>query len=137
LATLLSRVLLAFAIEFERESDVSRAISANVLRLLGEQGVRVRDLPFLSGVSKEAIVTALRFLQKYDYVLVEPDPVGSRGKVVRLTSKGREAQNAYHHLVWAIEERWQTRFGKDTISALRRALERLVGESTTQLSPLF
>jgi DNA-binding MarR family transcriptional regulator len=137
LATLLSRVLLAFAIEFERESDVSRAISANVLCLLGEQGVRVRDLPFLSGVSKEAIVTALRFLQKYDYVLVEPDPVGSRGKVVRLTSKGREAQNAYHHLVWAIEERWQTRFGKDTISALRRALERLVGESTTQLSPLF
>jgi len=39
--------------------------------------------------------------------------------------------------VWAIEERWQTRFGKGTISALRRALERLVGESTAQLSPLF
>jgi hypothetical protein len=57
--------------------------------------------------------------------------------VVHLTSQGREAQNAYHHLVWAIEERWKTRFGKDTISALRRALERLVGEPAAQLSPLF
>jgi DNA-binding MarR family transcriptional regulator len=137
LAALLSQVLLAFAIEFERESDVSLALSANVLRLLDGQGVRARDLPLLSGVSKEAMATALRFLQKYDDVLVEPDPAGSRGKVVRLTSLGREAQNAYHHLVWAIEERWQTRFGKDTSSALRRALERLVGASTAQLSPLF
>jgi DNA-binding MarR family transcriptional regulator len=137
LAALLSRVLLAFAIEFERESDVSLAISANVLRVLGEQGVRVRDLPLLSGVSKEAMATALRFLQKYGDMIIEPDPVGSRGKVVRLTPQGREAQDTYHHLVWAIEERWQTRFGKDTIRALRRALERLVGESTAQLSPLF
>jgi DNA-binding MarR family transcriptional regulator len=137
LPALLSRVLLAFAIEFERESDVPLAISANVLRVLGEQGVRVRDLPSLSGVSKEAMATGLRFLQKYDYVLVEPDPAGSRGQVVRLTSKGRQALNAYHHLVWAIEERWKKRFGKDTISALRRILERLVGEPTAQLSPLF
>lgn len=137
LTALLSRVLLAFAIEFERESDVSLAISANVLRVLDEQGVRARDLPLLSGVSKEAMATALRFLQKYGYVIIEPDPAGSRGKAVRLTPQGREAQNTYYHLVWAIEEQWQTRFGQDTMSALRRTLERLVGESTTQLSPLF
>ena len=97
----------------------------------------MRDLPLLSGVSKEAIATALRFLQKYGYVIIEPDLAASRGKVVRLTSKGREAQNAYHHLVWAIEERWRIRFGKDAISVLRRTLERLVGEPTAQHSPLF
>jgi DNA-binding MarR family transcriptional regulator len=137
LPALLSRVLLAFAIEFERESDVSLAISANVLRVLDEQGVRVRDLPLLSGVSKEAMTTALRFLQKYSCVIIEPNPASSRGKVVRLTPQGREAQDAYYYLVWAIEERWQTRFGRDTISGLRRVLERLVGEATAQLSPLF
>jgi len=33
LSALLSRVLLAFAIDFERESDLSLAISANVVRV--------------------------------------------------------------------------------------------------------
>jgi hypothetical protein len=51
-------VLLAFAIDYERESGVSPAISANVLRLLDDDPVRVRDLPALSGVSKEAISMA-------------------------------------------------------------------------------
>lgn len=45
LASLLSKVLLCFTIEFERESEVSLAISANVLRLTPEEGVEVSDLP--------------------------------------------------------------------------------------------
>jgi hypothetical protein len=40
LSALLSQVLLAFALEFERQSDLSLAISANVLRVLGETGVQ-------------------------------------------------------------------------------------------------
>ena len=52
LSALLSRVLLAFAIEYEHESDLSLAISANLLRVLDEQGVLVRDLPLLSSGSK-------------------------------------------------------------------------------------
>jgi hypothetical protein len=63
LPALLSKVLLAFAIEFERDGTVSLAISANVLRLAGDGGIRVRDLPRMSGVSKEAIAVALKFLE--------------------------------------------------------------------------
>jgi DNA-binding MarR family transcriptional regulator len=137
LPTLLSRVLLAFALEFENESEVSLAISANVVRLLDEQGVRARDLPRLAGVSKEAIAMSLSFLEKHGYAVGEPAPSGSRFKVVRLAPKGREAQDVYRQLVWAIEERWQARFGKDTIRTLRESLERLVGEPSAQLSPLF
>lgn len=44
---------------------------------------------------------------------------------------------SYHQLVWAIEERWQARFGKDTIHNLRESLERLLSSPTTQMSPLF
>jgi len=137
LPALLSRVLLAFAIEFERESDLSLAISANVVRVLDEKGVPVRDLPLLTGVSKEAIRMAAAFLQKRRLAVFETDPAGSRGKVARLTPKGREAQDAYRRLTLIIEERWQARFGKDTIRALREPLERLVGEATAQRSPLF
>jgi DNA-binding MarR family transcriptional regulator len=131
LSTLLARVLLAFAIEFERESELSLAISANVVRVLDEKGVRVRDLPLLTGVSKEAIAVAMGVLRKRRVAIVEPDPTGSRAKVARLTPKGRDAQDAYRQLPGIIEERWQARFGKDTIRALRDSLERLVG------APLF
>jgi DNA-binding MarR family transcriptional regulator len=137
LSALLSRVLLAFAIEFERELDLSLAISANVLRVLDEQGVRVRDLPLLAGVSKEAISMAIGILKKKRVAVVEADPTAGRTELVRLTSKGRQAQDAYRQLVGIIEGRWLARFGKDDIRNLRKSLERLVGEPTAALSSLF
>ena len=45
LSALLSRMLLSFALEYEREMGLSLAISANVLRVLGADGTRRRDLP--------------------------------------------------------------------------------------------
>jgi DNA-binding MarR family transcriptional regulator len=137
LSTLLSRALLAFAIQFERKSDLSLAISANVVRVLDEKGVRVRDLPLLTGVSKEAISMALGVLQKTGVAVVEPNPTASRTKLVRLTPKGREAQDDYLQRLGLIEERWQARFGEQKIRCLRKSLERLVGQPTAQLSPLF
>ncbi len=78
LPALMSKLLLAFAIRFERESGLSLAISANVLRLASEQGTRVRDLPHLSGVSKEAIAMALKRLKS--------SGSASRAKALSLTA---------------------------------------------------
>lgn len=128
LSTLLSRTLLAFALEFERESEISLAISANVVRVLDEQGVRVRDLPLLSGVSKEAIRMALGFLEKRRLIVVEREPAGGPNKIARLTPGGQKVQEAYTDLVRIIEERWQSRFGHETIRGLRSQLEGFVGE---------
>jgi DNA-binding MarR family transcriptional regulator len=137
LSVLLSQVLLAFTIDFERESNVSLPISANALRVLDEKGVRVRDLPRLTGVSKEAISMSVGFLQRGRYLVVERDPTDSRTQVARLTATGLQAQDAYRQLPGVIEERWQARFGKDDIRTLRESLERLVSSPTAQLSPLF
>jgi DNA-binding MarR family transcriptional regulator len=138
LSALLSRVLLAFAIEFERESDISLVISANVVRVLDDEGVRIRDLPLLTGVSKEAISMAVSFLQKGGFAIVGPDEAeSSRWKVARLTRKGRKAQDTYHQLSGSIDQRWQARFGEQNMTALRDSLVRLAGEAATQPSPLF
>jgi DNA-binding MarR family transcriptional regulator len=135
LSTLLSRVLLAFAIEFERDSGLSLAICANVLRVLNEKGVRSRDLPLLSGVSKESISMALGILQKMELALVETD-TASRTKMVYITPRGKKAQVAYRERLAAIEKSWQTRFGADAIAELRKSLEYLVfGSSTGKSSP--
>ena len=137
LPALLSRVLLAFAIEFERESDLSLAISANVLRVLDDPGVRVPDLPLRSGVSKEAISMAMGILQKRGFAVIERDPTASRAKVARLTSRGEEAQEAYRRLLGVIEQRWQARFGKNAIHTLWEILQRLAGPPGTPVSPLL
>jgi DNA-binding MarR family transcriptional regulator len=137
LPTLLSQVLLAFAIAFERRSELSLAISANLLRVLDDQGARVRDLPLRSGVSKEAISMAIGILQGKHLAVVEPDPTGGRAKVARLTPKGRDAKEAYRQLLGLIEAGMEARFEPEVIGALRASLEQLVGEPTAPLSPLF
>jgi hypothetical protein len=81
LAALLARVLLRFALEFESQGEVSLAISANIVRVLNEKGVRVRDLPILSGVSKEAIAVSLSFSQQARLR-------GDRGGQIRQPDKG-------------------------------------------------
>jgi DNA-binding MarR family transcriptional regulator len=134
LPALLSRVLLAFAVEFEHESTVSLAISANVLRVLDEDGVRVRDLPGLSGVSKEGINMAMGILTKHGLAVSRPATDRGRGQVATLTPRGRSAQNKCRERLSEIEHRWQERFGGGTVAALREALERLTSGPGSRLS---
>jgi DNA-binding MarR family transcriptional regulator len=129
LSVLLARALLAFTIDFERESALSLAISANALRVLTAEGVRLRDIPRRAAVSKEAISVQLGILEGDGSAVVEPDPAGSRAKLARLTPKGVQAQVAYLRLLGLIEERWQARFGPENIRTLRDGLEGLFGES--------
>jgi DNA-binding MarR family transcriptional regulator len=137
LSALLSQALLWFAVEFERESPVSLAISANVLRLLSDEGARASDLQRLASVSKEAIATSLSFLTKRGYAVMKSTTAGSRTRVIALTAKGRVAQGKYRELLWAVEERWRSRFGGNAVSSLRESLERLVYALADEHSLLF
>ena len=123
LPVLLSQLLLAFTIEFDRESRVPLALCANALRVLGDRPIPVGDLPRLTGTSPE---TSDIGWQIKPYVTVEPDPVKHRGKLVRLTPLGLKAQQTYRELTAAIEKRWQERFGKSTIDSLRESLWQLL-----------
>jgi DNA-binding MarR family transcriptional regulator len=136
LSSLLARVLLAFAVDFEEGSRLSLAITANVLRVLDKDGVRVRDLPMLTGVSKEAVSMSVGFLEKRDCVTVEPVPPPGRGQVVRLTTQGQIARQVTSNLVVEVEDHWQTtRFGTDAVRSLRSSLEPIVGDGTAQSPP--
>jgi methyltransferase (TIGR00027 family) len=137
LSALLSRVLLGFALEYEGESRLSLAVGANMLRVLGPEGTRLRDLPLLTGISREAVNWALGVLVRARLAVEEPDPAASRGKVARLTPAGRRARHGYLELLGAVEDRWTQRFGGDTIGALRRSLEVLAVGADGQPPLLF
>ena len=123
---LLSRTLLAFALQFEREPGPSIAVSATVLRVIGPDGVRTRDIPALAGISREAVAVAVRLLAERGLAIEGRDPGGSRFKVTRLTAAGAAARDAYPAWAAAIEADWRARFGAGRVTALRAALEPLV-----------
>jgi methyltransferase (TIGR00027 family) len=125
LSALLSRVLLVFALEYEREAGLSLAVAANVLRVLGTEGTRLRELPALTGTSKESVRWALGILTRGGLAAEEPDPAAGRGKVARLTPRGLDAQHLYHELTDTIERRWHDYFTPGVTGALRASLEPL------------
>ncbi|HEY4334170.1 MAG TPA: MarR family winged helix-turn-helix transcriptional regulator, partial [Ilumatobacteraceae bacterium] len=136
LSTLLSRALHAFTLDFETQSRISLPISANTLRVVTAEGVRVRDLPALTGVSKEAHSMATGFLARHDCVAVEPAPSG-RGQMIRLTPKGQRAQDKYRRVLRATNEAWRSRFGDERIAGLSDALTAVVGSGVAGGSPLL
>jgi DNA-binding transcriptional ArsR family regulator len=131
LPSLLARVLLAFALEFERESPLSLAISANPLRVLGAEPVRVRDLPALTGVSKESLQMAMGILRKAKLVHESRD---GAWQIVSLTEKGLNAQRAACARLVELERNWAAQY---QLGDLRAALEPIAGDGTRAGSPLF
>jgi len=146
LPALLSKVLLAVALDFEQQSDLSLgvstgdhvsrlAVSANVLRVVDERGVRVSEVPALTGVAKMAVDVWLVNLEDRGYIVVGPDPGGSRFKVATPTVKGQRAQKLYKRWTGEVEKRFGERFGKTVCPELREALVPIVcGDGTD--SPL-
>jgi hypothetical protein len=135
LPALLARVLLAFALEFERMSEVSLAICASVLRVVDKKGTAIRRIPALSGVSKEGIAMALTFLTKRGFakVLSAPGPPGTR--TLLLTPQGVAACAACSRLLDSIEGHWIEHY--DRKAGLRTALEPIADDGTRETSPLF
>jgi hypothetical protein len=130
LRLMLSRVLLAFALDYERGAGLSLAVVLDVVRVLDGDGVRVADLPRLSGVSKEAIALALGLLEKQKCVETWSR---DRRRHARLTDRGLSAQRRGLRRVRDREAGWRERFGDD----LRDALTPIVGDGTRGGSPLF
>lgn len=137
LSALLARALIAFAVPFERRSDLSLSLSANIVRVLGADFVPVRDVAPAAGVATDAIRVGLGYLDKRGCVEFKTDVSAGRGHLVRLTEKGLGAQNKYQRLVAAIELRWRERLGIEAVDELRETLELLSIPGANGRPPLF
>jgi len=124
LCPLLSQALLTYTLDFEHESKLSLPLSANVVRVLDEKGMLVRDIPRRSGISKEATSMALTFLVRFGCVRVEGASAGT--KLARLTPEGRASHESCVRLHAQVAKRWNARFGGGAVGRLRSSLERLL-----------
>jgi hypothetical protein len=133
LPVLLSRVLLAFALEFESESQTPIWLAANAIRVIEDEPIPETEIPKRTGCSEE---TAGIGWQHKPYIIVERDPARGRGKFVRLSEAGIKAQHEYYTRTRNIEEKWKKRFGaaaKETRELLTTLLKR--GELSDGLKP--
>jgi hypothetical protein len=119
--TLLSWVLLAFAMEFRADSGLSLGLCANVIRVLSDKPIPSSEIVRLTGTSPETCAIGWRLKR---FVAEERDPHARRGTTVRLNPLGLETQARYRKSVEKIEAKWQKQFG-ETIHSLRASLEGL------------
>ena len=122
LPALLSQLLLAFTLEFERESRVPLWLCANTLRVLSDQPIPESEIPHLTGCSPETCGIGW---QIKPLIVVESAPPPRRGKLVRLSPRGLLARKNYYNVTSAVEKRWETHFGKQKIRRLRESLSGL------------
>jgi DNA-binding MarR family transcriptional regulator len=118
LVVLLAHALMAYTLDFEESAALSLPLSANVVRVLDDQGTPVRELPSLSGISKEAVEVSLTSLGKTGYVVVEGAPASKR--TIRLTPAGEEMRADDRRLHARLGKRWAV------ADRLRATLERVL-----------
>jgi hypothetical protein len=91
LVALLGAALTKLTIEQERDAEVSLPLGANLLRVIGSDAVRLKDLPRLGGISKEAVAMAVSYLQRRGFATTAPQ------RTLSLTADGLDALDGYRH----------------------------------------
>ena len=114
------RALLALTMLYEERGSIPFALAANTLRVVEEDGVPMSEVPLRSGISPETTGPQIQWLAKRRLLAVGNDP-DRRGKLVRLTSKGRDAHVAHAGTVEEIEAALGGQ-GTSATSALRKLL---------------
>lgn len=110
LTALVSQLLVAFAMDYEKMSPVALSLSAAIVCRIPPEGCSLRELGNPIGAS--ALIRH-GFLQS----------VGASGKQhVTLTSKGRNVKSAHDRRVALVEAAWNHKFGDDLFTGLRGVL---------------
>jgi hypothetical protein len=104
-----SQVLVAFAIDYEKERRGPIQWAANILRDIGSDGV---DVPPLQKSGTSGVPN----LERLGIVTVDRD------NAVRLTGRGRAMGDAYEPLRDQIEARWRHRLGSSLIDEVVEAV---------------
>lgn len=92
---------------------------------IADRGSRVTELAHLAQVSKPTVVYLVNDLERLGYVERVPDPEDGRAKLVRLTDRGRRAQQAAREIVAQIEQDWSALLGPRDFATLRDLLLKL------------
>src|SRR5262245_14642377 len=105
--------------------DELRVPHMAVLQFPGPDGVRPGMLADRAGISKQAMNQLLRSLEALGYIARSKAPDEGRGRIVRLTKRGRAAYAKIHEILREIERDWSAELGPRAFAALKGLLLRV------------
>ena len=105
-----------------------RAAHGTIGQHLKDGGSRITELAELTQLTKPTVVYLVNDLEQLGYVERVPDPADGRAKLVRMTERGRQAQQAGREIVARIERDWSRLLGTRDYEQLKALLERLHDE---------
>ena len=105
LSTLLARAILTMAIDFDRDSPVSLAMTQDLLRVL-DRPIALSALPVRAGISKEAIAIGVGQLVRGGLAIQT-----GAGKIIELTDAGRTTADTALTKRDELDTRWSTSEG--------------------------
>ena len=107
--------------------DELRVPHMAVLQFPGPDGVRPGVLAERAGMSKQAMNQLLRSLEALGYIVRSAAPDEGRGRIVRLTRRGRAAYAKIHEILRDIETEWRAELGPKPFAELKGLLLRVWG----------
>ena len=109
--------------------DVTRPQFA-LLRFPGVDGMRPSEAADLAGLSKQSVNDLLGELERSGYLERKPHPADGRGRIVRLTARGRRLQKTTHRISRELEADWADRIGERRIAELKKTLQDMASAGT-------
>ena len=86
-------------------------------------GIRPSEIARRAGVSRQAVHQVLNDLRERGLIEMKPDPTNRRAKLVFLTARGRQFDQAVGEVADRMESALSERIGAGTVRSLRKALE--------------
>lgn len=96
-----------------------------VLQFPGPDGVRPGALAERAGMSKQAMNQLLRSLEGLGYIVRSDASEEGRGRIIRLTKRGRAAYAKVHDILRNIEREWNSELGPERFAQLKELLFRV------------
>ena len=98
-----------------------------VFQLPGPDGVRPTELAARMNMTKQAANHLLSGLEARGYIQRVAAAGDGRGKVLRLTARGREGTRIMNESALRLEDEWAHRLGGEALERLRQELAELAG----------
>ena len=96
-----------------------------VLQFPGPDRVRPGTLAERAGMSKQAMNQLLRSLEGLGYIVRSNASEEGRGRIIRLTKRGRAAYSKVHDILRNIEREWNAELGPERFAQLKELLFRV------------
>ena len=90
------------------------------------EGSRISQLAEQAQITKQSTGSLVDHMMACGYVERLPDPEDGRAKIVRLTERGWELDNAAREILSQIEQDWAEQVGDERMAQLKQTLKDLI-----------